>query len=63
MSLAVGQVVDQKYRILRLLGQGAMGAVFEGENVRIKRRVAIKVLHASVAAKKDLVDRFEIAGK
>ena len=26
---------------------------------RIKRRVAIKVLHASVAAKKDLVDRFE----
>jgi eukaryotic-like serine/threonine-protein kinase len=59
MSLAIGQVVDGKYRIVRLLGQGAMGAVFEGENTRIKRRVAIKVLHAEVAAKKDLVDRFE----
>ncbi|MBL9027823.1 MAG: serine/threonine protein kinase [Myxococcales bacterium] len=59
MSLSVGQVVDGKYRIVRLLGQGAMGAVFEGENVRIHRRVAIKVLHAAVAARKDLVDRFE----
>lgn len=59
MSIAIGQVVDGKYRIVRLLGQGAMGAVFEGENTRIKRRVAIKVLHSSVAEKKDLVDRFE----
>jgi serine/threonine protein kinase len=59
MSLAVGQVLDGKYRIVRLLGEGAMGAVFEGENTRIKRRVAIKVLHAAVAARKDLVDRFE----
>ncbi|MBL8740388.1 MAG: protein kinase, partial [Myxococcales bacterium] len=59
MSIAIGQVVDGKYRIVRLLGQGAMGAVFEGENTRIKRRVAIKVLPAAVAEKKDLVDRFE----
>src|SRR5512139_1118434 len=59
MSLSIGQVVDGKYRIVRLLGQGAMGAVFEGSNIRIHRRVAIKVLHAAVAARKDLVDRFE----
>ena len=59
MSLSIGQVVDGKYRIVKLLGQGAMGAVFEGDNVRIHRKVAIKVLHASVAARKDLVDRFE----
>ncbi len=59
MSLSIGQVVDGKYRIVRLLGEGAMGAVFEGENTRIKRRVAIKVLHNAVAARKDLVDRFE----
>jgi serine/threonine-protein kinase len=59
MTLEIGQVVDNKYRITRLLGQGAMGAVFEGENVRIKRRVAIKVLHGVAAERKDLIDRFE----
>jgi eukaryotic-like serine/threonine-protein kinase len=59
MTLEPGQVIENKYRIVRLLGQGGMGAVFEGENVRIRRRVAIKVLHAGFAEKADLVQRFE----
>ncbi len=59
MSLVAGQVIDGKYRILRELGVGGMGAVYEGENTRIHRRVAIKVLHASVAQKADIVQRFE----
>ncbi|MEO7113282.1 MAG: protein kinase [Polyangiaceae bacterium] len=59
MSLQTGQIIDGKYRIVRVLGQGGMGAVYEGENTRIHRRVAIKVLHASVATKADIVQRFE----
>jgi len=59
MSLNPGQVIDEKYQILRLLGTGGMGAVYEGENTRIKRRVAIKVLHASVSSLADNVARFE----
>lgn len=59
MALNPGDVVDQKYRILRLLGEGGMGAVYEGENTRIHRRVAIKVLHSSVAGSQDAVQRFE----
>jgi serine/threonine protein kinase len=42
--LDVGQVVDDKYRIVRHLGRGGMGAVFEALHVKIKRRVAIKVI-------------------
>jgi serine/threonine-protein kinase len=57
--LQPGETIEGKYRIIRLLGQGGMGAVYEGENVRIHRRVAIKVLHAAVAAKADVVQRFE----
>ncbi len=34
----------ERYRIVRLIGRGGAGAVFEGEHVRLKRRVAIKVL-------------------
>ena len=57
--LNIDDVIDDKYRIVRELGKGGMGAVYEGENLRIKRRVAIKVLHPSVAEKADVVQRFE----
>ena len=54
-----GQIIDGKYRITRLLGTGGMGAVYEGENVRIRRKVAIKMLHASVGSQPEVVARFE----
>ncbi len=59
MSFEPGQVIDGKYRITRVLGAGGMGAVYEGENVRIGRKVAIKVLHAEAAHAPDLRRRFE----
>jgi eukaryotic-like serine/threonine-protein kinase len=57
--LSTGDIIDGKYRIIRLLGEGGMGAVYEGENMRIHRKVAIKVLHAAVAATGEAVARFE----
>jgi serine/threonine-protein kinase len=59
MSLEAGQVVDDKYRIVRLIGAGGMGAVYEGVNISIHRRVAIKVLNTTAAMNDDLVARFE----
>ncbi len=57
--LSTGDILDGKYRIVRLIGEGGMGAVYEGENTRIHRRVAIKVLHAGVAEQAEAVARFE----
>src|SRR3978361_174403 len=57
--LSTGEIVDGKYRIIRLIGEGGMGAVYEGENTRIHRRVAIKVLHAGIAETTEAVQRFE----
>lgn len=59
MSLEIGDRIDGKYEIVRLLGEGGMGAVYEGLNTRIHRRVAIKVLHASVAGNDEAMKRFE----
>jgi len=59
MSLKPNDVIDDKYTIIRQIGKGGMGAVYEGENQRIHRRVAIKVLHASVAEDRSFVQRFE----
>ena len=59
MQLTLGQIYADKYRIVRLLGEGAMGAVYEAENTRIRRRVAIKLLHPQLAQKADTLRRFE----
>lgn len=57
--LQPGQIIIDKYRIVRLIGQGGMGEVYEGENVSIRRRVAIKVLLGEAAMSADIVQRFE----
>lgn len=57
--LTPDEVIDGKFRIVRLLGQGGMGAVYEGVHLLIHRRVAIKVLHAAVVQHREAALRFE----
>jgi serine/threonine-protein kinase len=54
----IGTVVRERYRIVRLLGEGGMGAVYEGEHLLIRRRVAIKFLHAQYARTPAAMTRF-----
>jgi serine/threonine-protein kinase len=54
----VGRVLDERYRVIRRLGEGGMGAVYEGEHLLIRKRVAIKVLHPQFAASGDMIARF-----
>src|SRR4051812_37164018 len=55
---AVGDLIDEKYRLLRLIGEGGWGTVFEGENTRTLKRVAIKILRPH-ATNPDMIARFE----
>ena len=54
----LGKVLSDRYRIVKKLGEGGMGAVYEGEHLVIKKRVAIKLLHPQFATSGDIVSRF-----
>ena len=48
------------YRIVRILGEGSMGRVYEAQHVRIAtKRFAIKTLHADLSGHPDIVARFQ----
>ena len=55
----VGTLISGRYRATEVLGQGGMGAVFGGEQIHLRKRVAIKVLHPDTERLPGLVDRFE----
>ena len=54
----VGSTLDDRYRLERLLGAGGMGAVFVGQQMALRKDVAIKVLDPRLAAKPRHVERF-----
>jgi len=54
----VSDVIDGKYELVRILGEGGMGAVWEGRHTRIGRRCALKFLHAELNQNSDIVARF-----
>jgi eukaryotic-like serine/threonine-protein kinase len=47
-----------EYRLLRKLGEGGFGAVYEAEHPLLKRRAAVKVLHRVADQDSDAVQRF-----
>ena len=56
-ALKTGHTLGQ-YEILRLLGEGGMGAVYEARHTSLERRVAIKTLHANIASNQIALQRF-----
>jgi eukaryotic-like serine/threonine-protein kinase len=56
-AVAVGDVVDGKYRVERMLGSGGMGVVVAAENLALGSRVALKLLSPEARARPDRLER------
>ncbi|MFT3913594.1 MAG: serine/threonine-protein kinase [Anaeromyxobacteraceae bacterium] len=54
----IGQVVAERYRLLSLVGEGGMGAVFKAEHVRMGKALALKILRGDYADDEGAIDRF-----
>lgn len=57
-ELPSSALVDNVYRVVRLIGRGGMGSVYEAEDIRLGRPVALKVLRSDLAKQLQADERF-----
>src|SRR5215475_16010615 len=58
LDAMAGTVLEDKYRLVRILGSGAMAHVYEAEHLRLGRSVAVKIMRVALASDRRSVERF-----
>ncbi|MBC7899526.1 MAG: protein kinase [Saprospiraceae bacterium] len=59
LTLPVMRTLEDRYRLERLIGKGGMGSVYEASDLRISRKVAVKILSGSMFGNREALRRFE----
>jgi TolB-like protein/tRNA A-37 threonylcarbamoyl transferase component Bud32/Tfp pilus assembly protein PilF len=58
-SFALGSLVANRFEVLRFLSRGGMGEVYEGWDLDLKERVALKTVRPEIAFSADVLERFK----
>jgi serine/threonine protein kinase len=58
-ALVTGEILDGKYQIIREIGRGAMGVVYEALHIALGRKVAVKTLLEGMTGDANLGERFQ----
>ena len=54
----VGDVIAERYHVLKKLGEGGMGAVYLAEHVKMGRKSAVKIMNPGMVNDADAIQRF-----
>ena len=58
MSDLSGQLIDNRYELIRVIANGGMGTIYEGLDTRLDRKVAVKIMHPHLAQDEEFITRF-----
>jgi tRNA A-37 threonylcarbamoyl transferase component Bud32 len=58
LTLPIGRVVEEKYRLDRRIGRGGMGVVYASSDLHLKRRVAVKIMIGELFGNQSALMRF-----
>ncbi len=61
--LGAGTVIDKKYKLVRVLGEGGMGIVYLAEDIHSGIEVVLKAMRPELAHRKDVRDRTMAEGR
>jgi len=58
-GLKIGDLLCERYKLLQLLGEGGMGAVYKAQDLELEREVALKVIRQEFADHPEVLQRFK----
>ena len=58
MSDLTGEIIDNRYQLLRVVASGGMATIYAALDVRLDRSVAVKIMHPHLANDEEFVNRF-----
>ncbi len=58
MSELIGEIIDGRYQLTRVVGSGGMATIYAAIDLRLDRQVAVKVMHSHLAQDEQFVTRF-----